>query len=821
MFRLPPRPAQWKTTPGRAARWRGFALGALLALVPADVRAVDVELFGVHKGQDYLQAGTGAPTLTNFFFTAFARAKSFNTLVHAAVRPVGGPDRPMAVGHDFDFYNFWSATDVYPTQGALDAVHPDTNYTVTLNTVNDGPVALTFSLTGGLYPNAPHIANYAAAQRVRADADFSLQWDAFSGGAAGDHIRVEIEDVSRNNNVPETGSPLGERIFRTGDPRDVASLDGTATSVVIPAGTLFPGHNYRARVRFTKLTGVDTNSYPQVTGVAGYVARTEFTLHTVDVRMAGMLKGQRLQQTDANAPASQGFGVQAFLDSRGTAVVASASLQLPGGGPTIDLPATNDFSFKDTSLTTSSQLDAAYPDGVYQLTVTTVDDGAKVFALPVTNVLAAMAGPHISNFAAAQAINPGLGFTLTWDALGGTTNDYVQLQVKLQTTNGNAEVFQTRPPRVPGALNGGDASATIPAFTLQPGTAYSATLMFAQLTGPLDTNSYPGAVAVAGCFKRLSFTLRTPDVRSYSITKRQEFFQTNSGPPVAFGPSNFLAIARVQTPGTNNVTSASFILPNSTVVPMDPTNDFKLKSVFADQATLDANIPPGAYQISVATVNDGNKTLGLNVPATAFPNVPQVNGYNLLQFLNPHRPQLITWNAFAGGTPGDHLRLEIVDTNHVNADGSTRTVFSSPRPGEIGALNGTNQGVVLLANTLQPGKDYLAQLFFVKVSVLDTASYPGSVGSAGFTSATFFNLHTRGSHPSAPLIGGIVRSNAQTFLSFFGETNRAHRVEVVSDLKLRNWLTLMTNGPAFDGSNGITDGSGGAVRFYRVTPLAP
>ncbi|MBI3877627.1 MAG: hypothetical protein HY300_16985, partial [Verrucomicrobia bacterium] len=540
-----------------------FSVSALL-LIASPASAVDVELFSVHKGQAFVQAGAGAPTAqgsSNYFFNVFVRAKRFNSLWGARVHPQGGVDRPLVIGHDFDFYNFWSATDFYTSQAALDAAHPDTNYVLTLNTVNDGQVTVAFNLTGSAYPNAPHVANFAAAQAVRAEADFTLRWDAFTSGTTNDHIRIEIEDAPNTNNVPETSSPLGQRIFRTGDPRDVAALDGTATSVVLPAGTLFPGHNYRARILFTKVTGLDTNSYPQVVGAAGYVARTEFTLHTVDVRTVGVVKAQFFQQSDVNAPTSQNFGLQAFLDARGTSVVSSATLQLPNGGQTIQLQATNDFNFKDTSATTSSQLDAAYPDGVYQVSVTTVDDGVKVFNLPVTNIQASLATPHISNFAAAQAVNPGLDFTLTWDALGGATNDYVQVQLKQQSTNGNSEVFQSLPPGVPGALNGTNTAVTIPAFTLQPGTTYSATLMFARLTGPFDTNSYPGAVGIPGDFKRVSFTLRTPDVRYYLLSKEQEFLQTNNAAPVPFGPSNFIAHARVKTPGTNNVTSATLTIP--------------------------------------------------------------------------------------------------------------------------------------------------------------------------------------------------------------------------------------------------------------------
>jgi len=309
-------------------------------------------------------------------------------------------------------------------------------------------------------------------------------------------------------------------------------------------------------------------------------------------------------------------------------------------------------------------------------------------------------------------------------------------------------------------------------------------------------------------------------VRAYSLVKRQEFLQTNNLAPVAASASNFLAIAHLQTPGTNNVTAATLTVPGGGPVPF-PTNNFTLLSAFTSQAALDASFPAGTYQINLTGVQDGVVSLTLNVPATAFPNAPQVAGYDLLQNVNPHRAVPIVWNNFSGGTAGDFIRLEIFDPERLNQDGSFQTVFSTPQLGEFTALTGTTSGVLVPADTLQPGKNYQAMLVFAKVCTLDTTNYPGVIGSTRMVSATAFNLHTHGTHPSAPIIGGIIRTNAQTFLQFFGETNRAHRIEFATDLKLRNWTGFATNS-AFDGNNTILDGgNNGSVRFYRIVPLLP
>lgn len=780
----------------------------LSALALVTVSAVDVEHFGVFKRQAFSQTGAGAPvplTSTNYSFLTFARAKAFNTVRRVRILERSGVPRDLVVGHDFAFYNLWSATDFYPDQASLDAAHPNGTNTVVLETVNDGMVSVTFTLTGNGYPSAPHVSNFAAAQALHPGQDFRLAWDPFVGGTTNDHIRVEVED------------PGNARPFRTADPRDVMALDGTATSVVIPRDVLTLGHTYKARLTFVHPTSVDTNSYPEVTGVAGYAAFTEFTLHTVDLHAAVVAKGQAFQQTNGGSPVSQGFELQVSVDGRGTNSLVAAGVQVPNG-PSLVLQATNDFNLNDTNAT-SGGLDAVYPDGIYQVNVTTAHDGSKVFNLPVTNIIATLPTPRLSNFATAQAINPSLDFTVAWDAFaGGTVNDFVQFQLQEMGTD-MGHSFKT--PRVgePGAFNGTNTSVTIPAYTLKAGRTYSGSLLFGRLSVALDTNTYPGAVGVAASFKETDFNLRTPDVRAYSLVKRQEFLQTNNLTPVAASASNFVAVARVQTLGSNNLTNATIVLPgNAATNAFAATNDFTLSTNCTSQAALDASFPSGVYTFNLGTTGDGNKSLPLTMPPTVFPNVPQVLGYDLAQAFNPHRARLLVWNSFTGGTASDHIRFDIVDTNSVTPNGNFLVVFESPQPGEYGALTGTNNGVLLPADTLQPGKDYLATLHFVHMAALDTNSYPGSVGSVRLTSLTTFNIHTRGSHPSAPLITSVIRTNAQTFLNFFGEAQRQHRVEFVTDLKVRNWSPLATNS-APDGAVAVNDNQPGSLRFYRVVPL--
>ena len=114
--------------PVRWASLRSLAIFVSLALsawLVTPASAVDVELFGVHKGQAFVQTNNAAPVAagsSNYFFTAFARAKAFNSMRDARVRVQGDVDHRLPLGHDFAYYNFWSQTDFYASQAALDAV---------------------------------------------------------------------------------------------------------------------------------------------------------------------------------------------------------------------------------------------------------------------------------------------------------------------------------------------------------------------------------------------------------------------------------------------------------------------------------------------------------------------------------------------------------------------------------------------------------------------------------------------------------------------------------------------------------------------------
>jgi hypothetical protein len=112
-----------------------------------------------------------------------------------------------------------------------------------------------------MQPPAPHLTNYLEAQSVDPTRPFRLGWEPFQGGTAADCIYVELQ--------PDA--------FHTPALSEPGALNGTATSVIIPAGTLQPNSQYSGVVTFYDYT-LTTNAAGLI--LAYRAASTEFTLTT-------------------------------------------------------------------------------------------------------------------------------------------------------------------------------------------------------------------------------------------------------------------------------------------------------------------------------------------------------------------------------------------------------------------------------------------------------------------------------------------------------------------------------------------------------------
>jgi len=115
-------------------------------------------------------------------------------------------------------------------------------------------------------PNTPQILNYTNAQAVNPSQPFTLNWNTFTNGGSADRILVQV-------NRPSTGGAgnSGMLLFQTPYDAPPAGLDGTATSVTIPANTLPPNSTNDAFVVFAHVT-LTTGNGTATTAIVGSAA---------------------------------------------------------------------------------------------------------------------------------------------------------------------------------------------------------------------------------------------------------------------------------------------------------------------------------------------------------------------------------------------------------------------------------------------------------------------------------------------------------------------------------------------------------------------
>jgi len=243
--------------------------------VESPLAAQDVAFAALLKGQSFLQTQASLaglpdqdviedlqlePVLT---FEVFAEGMQDDSLLSGSVAAPGGRTLVLARDHPFDS----ELLSMYSTNNLLDlnTQRPDGLHTITLNTRNDGVQVIELELVGGQFPPVPLVTNYAALQAIVTDQDTVVQWSPMNG-TTNDFIRLNVMDTETRDDVFESQMP--------GEP---GALDGTSTQVVIPAGVLQPGRDYRAELYFVKVVDVDVSV---ALAVAGYFKQVTFRMRT-------------------------------------------------------------------------------------------------------------------------------------------------------------------------------------------------------------------------------------------------------------------------------------------------------------------------------------------------------------------------------------------------------------------------------------------------------------------------------------------------------------------------------------------------------------
>lgn len=168
------------------------------------------------------------------------------------------------------FGGYLAFYEAFTTSAALDAAYPGGTYILRFTQSGQPERQISLPVPADA-PPVPKITNYDAAQAVNPALDFTLQWNAFTGASGQDSLSLSIV---------ETNLAGGNVVFQAPDRCVPRELPVTATSIVIPAGTLQSNRAYRASLTFNKVGYASTNTVPEMAGFAGVTRTTEFTLRT-------------------------------------------------------------------------------------------------------------------------------------------------------------------------------------------------------------------------------------------------------------------------------------------------------------------------------------------------------------------------------------------------------------------------------------------------------------------------------------------------------------------------------------------------------------
>jgi hypothetical protein len=221
--------------------------------------------YGVTKRANYIQASAADPLPSAepgaYVFSASATSPT-GIASGSITRPNGTLNTLTNLGPLNAFY------DVQTSEAALDAAYPGGSYVLRFTVTGQSEAVVPMTMPAQ-YPPVPKIANFAAAQAIHADSDFTLQWNGYAGADADDLVSMYLYDT--NGNV----------VFQAPNLCELRELPNTATSIVIPSDTLQRGAIYEGELLYGGVFYRDTNSFPKMSGFGQILRATYFTVKTI------------------------------------------------------------------------------------------------------------------------------------------------------------------------------------------------------------------------------------------------------------------------------------------------------------------------------------------------------------------------------------------------------------------------------------------------------------------------------------------------------------------------------------------------------------
>jgi len=219
----------------------------------------------------YRQTTNGPPPLFIYEFVGQSTLASNRTATAVTLTTPATPPRTNVLVESLLQPEQYQTNLFTPSVTNLDTNFPAGSYVFNVaNGVSNQQV--TVNLPNYSLPNAPQIMNYTNAQAVNPSQPFTVFWNTFTNGGGADRIVLQV-------NEPSAGGNSGLLLFQTSYYGPPAGLDGTATSVTIPANVLPANSTNDAFVVFAHVASTN-NVTNQTTVIVGSV--TYFTIVTTN-----------------------------------------------------------------------------------------------------------------------------------------------------------------------------------------------------------------------------------------------------------------------------------------------------------------------------------------------------------------------------------------------------------------------------------------------------------------------------------------------------------------------------------------------------------
>ncbi len=336
---------------------------------------------------------------------------------------------------------------------------------------------------------------------------------------------------------------------------------------------------------------------------------------------------EQLDNTQPTTPFEWNFGAGASGDNLLTAV----SFTPPGASSPISIVEDDgEFDFDPDSVSSQAELDAAFPNGSYAISVT--DDGSAQDLGPfsITGDSYPIA-PYFTNIEELQASDHSQDFIVTWNAFSGANADDLIILEVYDNNNSEEVIFEFLDPST--------TSYTIPGGSLTDDNYYDIAIVFANETDGLESPE-----TIIGYLSTTTFYLSThTSDTTLSFSKWERNLQTAPDTVAADGYQPLILV----NGNSNTVTFAQLSGPTGSVaLNNNEPNSFIFATGFGTKESLDNAYPPGEYYFGL-TENDTFINYGpYDLPAEdSYFDPPLFENFNQLQNFDATQEQTVSWGA--------------------------------------------------------------------------------------------------------------------------------------------------------------------------------